>query len=108
MGEIRCCIYAKGEVDRVISSHSTIELDDQGCPRRCGGIGDVLSGVIAAIISMNGPDTSIDSEDFIQSIYLSGKIVRIASKHAFEKRKRAMSALDVIENIRFAFEQIFE
>ena len=108
LDKTECIIYAKGEIDRIISSDLTIELYDQGCPRRCGGIGDVLSGVIAAIFSMNGNISLIQSQDFIQCIFLSGKLVRLASKLAFEKRKRSMSAIDVIENLSIAFEQIFE
>lgn len=108
LDKLECIIYAKGEIDRIISSVSTIELCDQGCPRRCGGIGDVLSGVIAAIISMSGNIPVIQSQDFVQCIFLSGKLVRLASKLSFEKRKRSMSAIDVIENLSMAFEQIFE
>lgn len=108
LDKLECIIYAKGEIDRIISSVSTIELCDQGCPRRCGGIGDVLSGVIAAIISMSGNIPVIQSQDFVQCIFLSGKLVRLASKLSFEKRKRSMSAIDVIENLSIAFEQIFE
>lgn len=85
-----------------------MELHDQGCPRRCGGLGDVLSGVIAAIISMNGDITSILTDDFINCIFFGGKLVRLASKLAFGEKRRSMSALDVIENIGPAFEQIFE
>ena len=85
-----------------------MEVNDQGCPRRCGGIGDVLSGTIAAIISMHGNISSLSDADFIQCIFLSGKLVRLASKTAFERKKRSMSAVDVIENLSVAFEQIFE
>lgn len=57
---------------------------------------------------MNGRIISIKSEEFVQCIVLSGKMVRLASKLAFEKKKRSMSATDVIENLSIAFEQIFE
>lgn len=103
-----CFIYAKGKTDRIIHRNSIIELNEQGCPRRCGGIGDVLSGAIAAVISMQNDFSIISQGDLIQCSFLGGKLVRLASRLAFEKKNRSMSAIDVIENLGMAFEQIFE
>jgi ATP-dependent NAD(P)H-hydrate dehydratase len=108
LDQINCFIYAKGKTDRIIHRNLIIELSEQGCPRRCGGIGDVLSGAIAAIISMQGDRAEIIPDDLIQCSLLGGKLVRLASRLVFEKKKRSMSALDVIENLSTAFEQIFE
>jgi NAD(P)H-hydrate repair Nnr-like enzyme with NAD(P)H-hydrate dehydratase domain len=57
---------------------------------------------------MTGGISPVSSEDFVNCIALSGKIVRLASSIAFKKKKRSMSAVDVIENLSTAFEQIFE
>ena len=57
---------------------------------------------------MQGDNANILQEDLIQCILLSGKLVRLASRLAFEKKKRSMSAIDVIEKLGIAFEQIFE
>lgn len=104
----KCVLYSKGEIDRIISVTFELELDEQGSPRRCGGIGDVLSGVIAAIISMNGNTFSIDTNEIIMCLKFGGQIVRRSSKIAFEKKRRSMSAIDVIENLGISFEQILQ
>ena len=91
-----------------MSRNGIVELHVEGAPRRCGGIGDVLSGVIAAILSMCGNTDSMCFEEEIECIMLGGRVVRTATKLAFEYKKRSMSAIDVIEALGKSFEQIFE
>lgn len=83
-------------------------ISELGAPRRCGGIGDILSGVIAALFSMCGNSDSLSFDEQIQCLALSGKIVRRATRLAFESKGRSMSALDIIWNIGSAFEQVLE
>lgn len=100
-------IYAKGEIDTIIYKNEKIIIDASGAPRRCGGIGDVLSGVIAAIISMSGGSIISNSELFI-CLNIAGRIVRRASALSFNIKGRSMSAVDVIENIGSSFKMILE
>lgn len=84
------------------------ELDYQGIPRRCGGLGDILCGVIAALISMNDK-RSVDSySELFICLSLSGKILREACIMAFNQKGRSMSAIDVIKNIGSSLKVIFE
>lgn len=86
----------------------THEIVDEGAPRRCGGIGDILGGVLASIISMHGDPKDMNYHEIIDCLVLGGKIVRKATKMAFTVKSRAMSALDVIEQLGYSFEQTFE
>lgn len=101
-------LYLKEENDEIKNKSYVMKINDRGSPRRCGGLGDVLSGIIAAIISMCGETFLLESDEIIQCLIHSGKIARLASNLAFEKKKRTMSAIDVIENLGISFEQIFE
>lgn len=101
-------VYLKGQKDVILRKFESFELNDPGTPRRCGGIGDILVGVISSIISMHGETDLISSDKIIQCLIISGKIVRKASEQAFVQKGRSMSAPDVIQNIGNSFEQLFE
>lgn len=101
-------IYAKGEIDTIIHKNEKLFIDAFGAPRSCGGIGDVLSGVIAAIISMNGVSSIISTSELFICLNIAGRIVRKASALAFNVKGRSMSAVDVIENIGSSFKMILE
>lgn len=103
-----CIVYLKGQKDVISSKLGSFELNDSGTPRRCGGLGDVLVGVISSIISMLEDTNNIKFEEIIHCLIISGKIVRKASEHAFLQKRRSMSALDVVKNIGESFEKIFE
>jgi NAD(P)H-hydrate repair Nnr-like enzyme with NAD(P)H-hydrate dehydratase domain len=42
-------VVKKGSVDLVSDGHSLLECAAEGCPRRCGGIGDVLAGTLGVL-----------------------------------------------------------
>ena len=83
-----------------------LNQDLEGTSRRCGGIGDVLSGVIAAVISMSGDVKKLTQSRLIESLTFAGELVRRASESAYGQKHRAMSALDVINNIHDNFDFI--
>ncbi|KAJ3240451.1 hypothetical protein HDU78_002300 [Chytriomyces hyalinus] len=45
-----CCVVLKGEED-IVSNGTSVCIRERGSPRRCGGQGDLLSGIIATFIS---------------------------------------------------------
>ncbi|KAJ3241571.1 hypothetical protein HDU81_000110 [Chytriomyces hyalinus] len=49
-GRLGCCIVLKGEED-IVSNATSVCIRERGSPRRCGGQGDLLSGIIATFIS---------------------------------------------------------
>jgi ATP-dependent NAD(P)H-hydrate dehydratase len=112
-------IVQKGYVDRIIHDGCTMLCEEEGGLKRCGGIGDVLAGTISAFMAWNAildvKETSdsgnIDArnhdmvnnvDDWQQRVFASWAaaiVVKKATKVAFQKKKRSMSALDVVGEI---------
>jgi hypothetical protein len=102
--------FCKNKTDILVLAgvrHSLNE-DLEGTERRCGGLGDVLSGVVAAVISMGGDVKTMSQSRLEESLTFAGELVRRASESAYGEKHRAMSALDVINNIHNNFQFITE
>ncbi len=65
----------KGSEDLILSSQKSFIIRTEGGKKRCGGLGDILSGAIAVCASW----------DFTYGLVLASRIVRIATRKAFEK-----------------------
>jgi len=96
-------IVQKGSVDTISNIHSTMYCEEEGGLKRSGGIGDVLAGTISAFIAW---DTIIetDSDDIdvtkkqqqrVFACWTACVAVKKATKAAYDKKRRSMSALDV-------------
>ncbi|KAL3787238.1 hypothetical protein ACHAW5_006011 [Stephanodiscus triporus] len=111
-------IVKKGNVDTIVHDHYTMRCEEEGGLKRSGGIGDVLAGTISAFMAWNVilenetmPDKSdnhaknnciVNNEECQQRVFASWTatiLVKKATNIAFQKKKRSMSALDVIEEI---------
>lgn len=80
---------------------------EQGGLKRSGGIGDILAGCIGTFVAWNQILAKDEQEtDIVMSCFLATAITKRATYLAFEKRKRAMTAPDVLEEIGFAVEEI--
>lgn len=101
-------IYCKDDTDTLLWKEEKINCSVAGAPRRCGGLGDVLSGVIAAVISMHCDINTINDVNINDCIMFAGELIRKASRLAFEQRSRGMSATDVIANIPKSFDEMTE
>eukprot|EP00298_Acanthocystis_sp_HF-20_P010182 c18724_g2_i1.p1 GENE.c18724_g2_i1~~c18724_g2_i1.p1 ORF type:complete len:358 (+),score=119.47 c18724_g2_i1:3-1076(+) len=106
-------IVKKGKEDLISNGINTFVCDQLGTPRRCGGLGDILSGTIGTIqgwINMKGIDKKVlnyNKDDLQLLACLSScYLVRTTSFKAFEKHKRSMTAPDVLNLIGDTFEQI--
>ena len=112
-------IVQKGGVDTIMHDRYTMRCEEEGGLKRSGGIGDVLAGTITAFMAWNAilekEETSHDSsninakndeteynEECQQRVFASWTaaiLVKKATRIAFQKKNRSMSALDVIEEI---------
>ena len=100
-------IVQKGNVDTILSGRNTVmQCEEEGGLKRSGGIGDVLAGTISAFMAWNAILESRGSKDDIggeaanqtQRIFAAWTAcvaVKRATKISFQKKRRAMSALDV-------------
>lgn len=87
----RVIILLKAEFDIITDGKEPVLISNhEGCKRRCGGLGDLLGGTLAALTSLSPKDrtTMIPA--------LASRIVRMASKKAESEVKGYMKARDVM------------
>ena len=103
-------IVQKGNVDIITQGSHAMKCKEEGGLKRSGGIGDVLAGTLSAFMAWNaildkdkphvdGGDAHIETQQRLFASWTSCCAVKIATKVAYQKKKRAMSALDVIGEI---------
>jgi ATP-dependent NAD(P)H-hydrate dehydratase len=91
-------IVEKGARDRILYKNMEYVVDDEGCIRRCGGLGDILTGILAALLSLLGDKRT--EEDVFTCISVSCKILRESGRLAYEKKGNSVITRDVIEFIQ--------
>jgi NAD(P)H-hydrate repair Nnr-like enzyme with NAD(P)H-hydrate dehydratase domain len=79
----------KGPSDVILGKDRSFIVRTEGGKKRCGGIGDILAGA-AAVTSL---------WDFEYGPALASRIVRLATRSAFEKSGRGLTAPSVIDEL---------
>jgi NAD(P)H-hydrate repair Nnr-like enzyme with NAD(P)H-hydrate dehydratase domain len=75
-------LFVKGNEDLILSSKKSFIVRTMGSGKRCGGLGDILSGAIAVCSLW----------DQTYGPVLAARIVRLATRTAFEKEGRGLTA----------------
>jgi ATP-dependent NAD(P)H-hydrate dehydratase len=97
-------ILKKGFTDVITNGKTVLIVGNKGSNKRCGGIGDILSGIIASIVSLNR-----NSEiDILKCVASACFICREASRNAFKKYYYSMTAPNVIDEISFSMSNILK
>ncbi|GJQ15795.1 hypothetical protein GpartN1_g7586.t1 [Galdieria partita] len=103
-------IVQKGLNDLIAAAFSNVVVHcgEQGSLRRCGGQGDVLSGLMAAFSAWMQLNSNLTtpSEWFIP-VYSACAMTRRCSLQAFKKKQRSMLTTDIIEEIWKEFNAVF-
>lgn len=89
-------VVKKGPVDEIRHKKKVVLVNELGCEKRCGGLGDILCGVLALFLVKNETGT-------VECIAMACKVVRKASNMAYARKGRGLMASDVIEDIAGAF-----
>ena len=115
-------IVQKGHVDKIIQGDRTMQCEEKGGLKRSGGIGDVLAGTISAFMAWNAvlemkSDGSISRSSAVNgrtgamqqpphynqerqfAAWVACVVVKRATRVAYQTKRRAMSAMDVIGEI---------
>jgi NAD(P)H-hydrate repair Nnr-like enzyme with NAD(P)H-hydrate dehydratase domain len=79
----------KGSEDLILSSRKSFIVRTEGGKKRCGGLGDILSGAMAVCALW----------DLTYGPVLASRIVRIATRKAFEKEGRGTTAPFVLNEV---------
>ena len=117
-------IIQKGVIDTINNYICTMQCKEEGGLKRCGGIGDVLSGSVTAFMAWNAifeqqkkntsdatnADDDDDDDNIVQqqqrqqqqrvfACWSASVLVKKATKLAYEKKHRSMSAMNVLDEI---------
>jgi len=103
-------IVKKGQIDEIeYSSGLAVQkmiCCEEGGLKRSGGIGDILSGTIGTFVAWNrilaegtNDKNDVRFKDLVMSCWVACCVTKIATRHAFNKKKRSMTAPDIIEEI---------
>jgi ATP-dependent NAD(P)H-hydrate dehydratase len=106
-------ILLKGQFDLISDGKFTIQVDEEGSPRRCGGQGDVLAGALAVTShwSLLSSATQGQGEfpDYPPQLWagvLASAVTRRAAQSAFSLKKRSTTTPDIIAELGAAFESL--
>ena len=117
--ELRCAaaalsgplIVRKGESDLLSDGVASTACEEQGCPKRSGGQGDVLAGTIATCLSWARESvarletTPQPHNPPMLAAYAGCLLTRRFSAAAFARHRRGMTAPDLVDAIPGVFEE---
>lgn len=112
-------IVQKGPSDMICNEKHHFKADNDGGLKRCGGQGDVLSGILGTTLawghysiptirklaldkgdkSLEGPSPLPAAEVTPLAAYLACTLVRECSRRAFDQHGRAMQTSDMLDHI---------
>ncbi|XP_075236968.1 NAD(P)HX dehydratase [Lycorma delicatula] len=105
-------VVLKGQVDLITQKDLTICCTTEGSPRRCGGQGDMLSGILtafAAWVEIKRPkfDSTINITPELVASYCACHIVRSCNHLVFAEKGRGMLVTDMLEKILSVNNELF-
>lgn len=92
-------ILQKGAVDRVAEGELIQSLTDNGAPRRCGGQGDVVAGVMGVMNLWSYRSSDLELPPGVVAGMATAKLVKEAASRAYAKEKRGMTALSLVKEL---------
>lgn len=98
---------ATRSLPHAIGSTEVVSYGKDGSPRRCGGQGDVLSGILASFVAWAEQSDSPTKHALIAASLGACMATRKGAHIAFERNKRSMTTPDLIACIGEAMEELF-
>jgi len=110
-------IIQKGQYDLISNGNEVFKVDNEGGLKRCGGQGDILTGLIATFMAWGSAyhnklwqhDNLISlSEIPMLASYAACTLMRECSRSAFKKFGRSVQTSDMINEIGPSFQKLYE
>lgn len=99
-------LIIKGKVDEIKSDNFDKKISIQSCKKRCSGQGDILTGIIAALlIKIKDKKTE---EKIIDTICLASTILRTAGSKAYDRKGLSTITRDILYDLPSVFEKIIK
>ncbi|KAG5859399.1 ribokinase-like protein [Encephalitozoon hellem] len=96
----------KGSEDVVLWGDREIRVDNEGCPKRIGGQGDILAGIIASLVSKC--ESPVVGDEVIGAIVLGCMMVRKAGNLAYRRYWKSLVTRDILEMMKEVFRDELE
>ena len=105
-------IMKKGKCDIISNGNQLVYNDSEGSLKRCGGIGDILTGTIGTFSYWPSINSSNDNDQVLNNnlvaCYSASVFVKECSRVAYTKFHRSVLAVDIIEQIADTFYDMFD
>ncbi|OQS04428.1 hypothetical protein THRCLA_03340 [Thraustotheca clavata] len=108
-------VLQKGKQDSVSDGTTTLTNTIEGCPRRCGGQGDVLAGTVGSFLAWHQCQSKLKNQvnealiNPLLVVALGGSMLtRQSAAMAFAEKKRSMTTPDLIQHLGEAFIHLYE
>lgn len=102
-------VLHKGAHDVISDGHLTEECQSGGSPRRCGGQGDLLAGVVATFLSwVHVSETELPPSPYVVAAWGASRLVRACGSETFALHGRSMSVQDLVAGIQSQFRRLYE
>lgn len=108
----------KGKVDIITDGDRVLTNDLEGSLKRCGGIGDLLTGAIGTFTywTHSGAEkmtndesiSSVSNQPCLLAAYAATTLIKLCSRRAFEKYHRSTLADDMVQQISDMFYDLFD
>jgi ATP-dependent NAD(P)H-hydrate dehydratase len=105
----KATIVEKGARDTITRNDTTLVCTEEGGLKRSGGIGDVLSGTLGTLVAWHAilkEQGKVEDEDLSLACWTACCFVKRATKRAFQAKKRAMTAPDVLNELGPAIDEM--
>jgi len=103
-------IVHKGSSDVISNGTWTEQCSQDGCPRRCGGQGDLLSGSLSVFLFWALKQQQHEQHDCPGVIagWAAARLTRACAAQAFAQHGRATTTTDLINELESAFARLYE
>ena len=102
-------IIHKGAHDMISNGHYTEDCHAGGSPRRCGGQGDILAGMLATFLHWSySKESCKEPGPSIIAGWGACRLVRGCSEQGFNMEGRSLTASDIVKQIHSEFTRLFE
>jgi ATP-dependent NAD(P)H-hydrate dehydratase len=103
-------VCKKGIIDIISDGITSYYVSIEGSDKRCGGQGDIFSGVLGTFVKFQNNLTSIQSESerAILSVVAASIVTRSSARRGFLKKKIGLTSPDILEEIPYFLAEVYD
>lgn len=100
----------KGIIDIISDGITSYYVSIDGSDKRCGGQGDIFSGVISTFVKFQNNLSCIQSESerTILSVVAASIVTRSSARRGYLKKKIGLTSPDILEEIPYFLAEVYD